>query len=225
MTTLVSRFAALPRSAKWLTYLVLFVAFYFGVMEPAMVSAQKFNADADRIAASLAQKAQVREKVSGAANQIEQLTGLLGQPTLPSDLAERDSALHKRINAIFSEHRVQGQKAVYKDPVPLATTDVPASLIGPKQRLDRLAVELTFETDIPTFMAIMQALERAPEVCAVTKVNVRKMQPPGNSRNRDRDGGPVQINITAETWALATVTPNTGGRPGGAARSNSGGGS
>ncbi|MGD9689245.1 MAG: hypothetical protein AB7K52_00150 [Phycisphaerales bacterium] len=213
--TLAARYAALPRSAKWLIVAGAFVAAYFLAIEPALVHTARLNSEADKLASSLQRKSQMRTRVSEAAAQIEKLAGLLGQPALPGDPGERDNALRKRINAIFSEHKVQGQKVVYKDPTPISVPeDSVVSLVGPGKRLERLAVDLTFETDIPTLMAIMQSLERAPEVCAVSRVNVRKLAPPGSSRSRERDGGPVQVNLTAETWATGNVAPTTrGARP------------
>jgi hypothetical protein len=206
LNALFYRYRALPRSGRWLIIFGLFVVAYFAVLEPVMERTGHYKSQADGLARSLGEKAQIRGKIADNAGVIEQLTGLFGRPTPPADRSRRSSALEKRINTIFSEHQVSNQRTTYREPVAL-TTEAPRALAGPKDRLERLAAELTFETDIPTLMAILTQLEQSPEVSGVTKISIRKVAPSGRSREKD---GPVQVNLTAETWI---VTPASTSRP------------
>lgn len=205
MNALWYRYRALPRSLRWLAICGVFVLISFVVIEPVLVKTTAYSMEADKLAASLREKSQTRARTADAAGQIEQLTGLFGRPALPADRGQRSTALEKRINAIFGEHHVSNQRTTYKEPAALPG-EAPRSLAGPKERLERLAADLTFETDIPTLMAILSKLEQAPEVCSVSKVSVRKIAPAGRSREKD---GPVQVNLTAETWIVSPVTSSS----------------
>ncbi|MBL8759103.1 MAG: hypothetical protein JNK35_11810 [Phycisphaerae bacterium] len=202
MNALIARFRALPRAGRWLVVAGLFIAAYFLAIEPVLAATANLNGKADRLAKDIATRAEVRRKVGEASRQVEQLAGLFGQPGLPAAQSERAAALEKRVNAIFREHRVSSQRTVYKDPIAVPG-DPPASLVGPRERLERLGVELSFETDTATLMAILRELERAPEIAAVTKLTVKRGG--GGVNRRPTDANPLQVSLAAEAWIVAPV--------------------
>ncbi len=209
IAALLSRYRALPRAGRWLVICAFVVVLYFGVVERALVMTGNYRTKGDALAADIARRSEIRRKVGEASRQVEQLAGLFGQPGLPAAASERSGALEKRINTVFRDHRVSSQRTVYKDPSALPG-EPPASLVGPRQRLERLGVELSFETDVATLMAIVQDLERAPEIAAVTKVNVKKG---ASSGRRGSDASPLQVNLVAEAWVVAAIQASPS-RPG-----------
>jgi hypothetical protein len=225
---LVARWVALPRATKWALAALLFIGLYFGAIEPAVVATNKMNIQADNLEKRLADRASVRRSVADAAKLVEQSTAVFGAPLPPASQRDRSAKLERRVNEVFTTHKVQNQRTRYFDPAPLLQTNATAAaspLVPQGQRLDKLAVELTFETDVPTLSAILTDLERSPEVTAITRLVVRKTTP-ATSRNRpSTEGGVLNVTLAVEAWALTTTEAPRGTAPrsGNTSSSESGG--
>lgn len=209
MSTLQSRYAALPRAVRWALWGGAVIGGYFLVVEPILNKTDDYRALGDQLARELDEQAKLRASVSGAARTVEQTAAVFGRPTSPAAMSEQAGALERRVNAVFSTHKVNNQRASYRDPAVLTATP-PGSLAGPNQRLERLAVELSFECDLPTLLAVLTDLEQASEVAAISRLNVRKSQPGGRGRNTSS----LIVNLAAEGWQVgAAATGSRSGRP------------
>ncbi|MGQ0627968.1 MAG: GspMb/PilO family protein [Phycisphaerales bacterium] len=201
---IVTRWRTAPRALKWGLAFLAFIALYFGAIEPAVNSLNELNLKADNLAKDLREKAKVREETAGAARLVEQATGFFGRPTLPETQKDRQARLERRVNQIFSAHKVSGQRTQYRDPSPLSG-DTPKALAPAGRRLDKLIVELSFETDTETLAAIVRELESAPEIATISRVQLRRQS---GGRNRSNEIGPLPVTLTAEAWATSPVAPS-----------------
>lgn len=198
-----AKYAALPRSGRWLVWLGAFLAVYFLAIEPVLTRRAALAAEATRIEAALAAKAQARTRVAESERVVTQGAGFFGRPALPGASVDNSAMFEARINQVFAANKVS-PRINYRDPV-LFTGDTP-KVLGGGQKLERLVVELSFETDVITLVNILKDLEHAKEIAAVSKVGLRKQAAPSK---KPGDAGPLLVNLTAEAWALASAT--TGG--------------
>lgn len=200
MTTLLARLRALPRALRWSLAGAAVIAGYLLVIAPALDKTAEFRVKADQLAAELEDQARVRTSVAGAARSVEQTVAVFGRPASPATMSEQAGTLARRVNAIFETHKVANQRASYRDPASLMP-DPPRSLVGANQRIERVAVELSFECDLPTLLAVMTDLEKSPEIAAIARINIRKSQPSG----RGRAGSTLLVNLAAEGWLVGNA--------------------
>ncbi len=216
MSTFAQRWSELPRAAKWGGGFIAFIALYFLAIEPAMKKMDSWNIEADKLAADLRTKTRIRQDTIDGQKLVEQATRVIGRPSLPVKTSDRTTSLDRRLSTIFGAHNVK-QRTNTREPTPLASqlqqAEVPQSLVPPDSRLDKIVVELSFETDMATFTDILKEMEQAPEIACVTRVQIRKQQPT-NARGNSK-AGPVAITLFAEAWSISPA-PNknpAGARP------------
>lgn len=203
--TLAQRWAALPRSAKWLAACGVVVVGYFGVFEPLLNWRQTIDARAAAIQAQLDGRAKAATD-AGAANNVELSVQSFGQPAMPAPVAERSVALDQKISSILRRHQdkvANLRRATLTDrgqfdapPRALANA---AATPGGGGELVRLEREITFEADVATTVAIVRELESTPEVAAVTRVTLNKQSRQGNPT----EAAPLRVSLIVESWAIA----------------------
>ncbi|MCW5764528.1 MAG: hypothetical protein KIT68_00965 [Phycisphaeraceae bacterium] len=198
MNSLLARFKALPRAAKWLTAFVVFIGAYFLAIEPMLDAIRKYNVEADKIEAELAARRDTRDRVLNSAGEMERAMLAYGKPALPGKGADAAAALERRLNQVLAAHGVRETRKTFKDPVPLT--------VGREQtpRYNRVAIELNFECDTTKLLAVLKDLERAPEVTAIGRLSVRRVNEPAG-RGAKGDSGLLQVQMSPETWTLASA--------------------
>ncbi len=200
-------YARLPRSGRWLVWLGVVVAGYFGVVEPVMNRRAALAAEAGRIEAVLKAKAEARTRVAESERVVQESAKFFGRPALPAASVDGSAMFEARINQVFAANKVS-PRITYRDPIALAGERPGALVSGATQRLDRLVVELSFETDVVTLVNLLKDLEHAREITAVSKVNLRKQPAPSK---KPGDAGPLMVSLTAEAWAIGTASGSGGG--------------
>lgn len=211
MSALLARYRALPRALRWLALFAAFMAFYFFGVEYVLGMTAKYNVDADRLAAELNAKSEMRSRIADAAARVEALVGFYGQPGQPAAEEPRRAELRRQINQVFSDHKVANKRETYKDLAPLSSDAAkPAAGAGP--RIGKVAVELAFESDLTTLTAILRDLEASTAVSSLPKLSVRKVAAPGGGGGGGRNREPVsvlQVNMTVESWIAMTPAPSS----------------
>lgn len=201
-----AKYNALPRSGRWLVWLGAFLGVYFAAIDPVLARRAALASEASRIEAALSAKAQARTRVAESERVVAQGAGFFGRPALPAASVDNSALFEARINQVFAANKVS-PRITYRDPV-LFTGDTP-KVLGGGQKLERLVVELSFETDVITLVNILKDLEHAKEIAAVSKIGLRKQAAPSR---RPGDAGPLLVNLTAEAWALASTSAVGGAR-------------
>lgn len=194
--TVSERFGALPRAVRWLVWAVVGLAGYFLVIERVVEETSRLNALADAKADRLAKIGAGAVALASAQSGVKAGVQRFGLVGLPGDPKERSEAFSRRVAEILHAHGVRDHTSTVKD-TPLGNGPLLAAL-GADYRVDRLVTELQFDAPPETVAAVLADLERAPEVTAVARVQVRKAAPQGG-----RSAGKVlKTTIAAEVWQL-----------------------
>jgi hypothetical protein len=168
MSALLARYRALPRAARWLVLLGLVVAVVLLVVDPILKATADLNGRADAAAAALADERALAERWSS----LGPIRATFGRPLPPGPEAQRKQALYARVNQVLDRHRIRPEiterTATLRDD--LANRD----LLQGAERIDRLILDITFEAEPATVTAVLAELEQAPEIAAISRVQVRR---------------------------------------------------
>lgn len=193
MSALLTRWNALPRAARWMILLLLALGAYFGVVEPALDWRARAALRADALEAGLRRGAERAAQDAAATSAIALAASRFGQP-LPPAGEERLRALNDRVESIFRSASVTGLTIRSRTPSTLAR-DTSAGLAPPGRQVQRIVLDIEFEAAPETAAEIIAALERAPEVAAVGRITMRRI---------DRDTSRrVAVSIAPEAWVIA----------------------
>jgi hypothetical protein len=204
VNTLRARWAALPRSGKWLTIFVAFLLAYFAVLEPLMGLNTRLVEQADRIEASLRDRTLSAEKIENTRGSTESAISAFGKPTPPAETAraqDRFAAMERKVTEVLTRHTVTERRRATREMIPLSDQ---RNATGPAANLSRAGLELQIECDSEAMMNVLRDLERAAEVSAISRVDVRRI-----SDNNRRGGGTLQVTLLVETW-VPSRTPEGG---------------
>lgn len=193
--TIAERFRSLPRSARWLIWGALGLLAYFVIVEPIVERTSRLRILADSRAGQLAKAHSGAVVLAAAQSDIKAGVQRFGMVELPGEPKERSEAFSRRVGEILQAHGVRPTSTVKETPLgngPLL------GALGSEYKVDRLVTELQFDASPATVAAVLADLERAPEVAAVSRVQVRKAGPQG-----DRPVGKVlRTTIAVEAWQL-----------------------
>lgn len=207
--TLKDRYRALPRSSKWLLWSVVVVIGYFAAIEPAMNATSQLNQRADSIERRLTDAARLRGELTRLAPENQRTLQALGSTRGPFKQVAGDAyadldALLSRLRAaheLSSDNRTQATLDRDGRPPQQVAATLPW-LTGPsgERKLDRYSVEWRFDATTDQLLATLADLEKAPEVHAVSSLEVRKAD---QAAIRAR-GIPTLLSarVTVEFWAV-----------------------
>jgi hypothetical protein len=187
-------YKSLPRAGQWLVWGLVCVAAYFGLVEPVMDQTSSIGSKADAAASALVSYESGRTTQDREAGEISRGLRQFGPVLLPGEAGERSGAFNRRITEILDK---QGVK------YPTSTTRTAPLTSGPLdktmpagQRVERLIRDLQFDATPEQVTAVLAALERSPEVAAVSRVQIRRAAGGAGSRT-------VRANITVEGLIIA----------------------
>lgn len=209
MSPLFARFSALPRAARWSILTAAVIVLYFAVIEPVLDATNSLRNRADATAAALARERDLRTAAAPAS-----AAAVLGSPALPAPAPQAKQALYKRIEAVFAEHRLNPDIIERTSPLRAPQAD---SLTAYDERLDRLILDLSFEAAPETVTSIIAQLEQAPEIAAISRLQLRRIEPArattpapsGRAAQAQPAPAPrLRATIAAEAW----VKTRTGSR-------------
>ena len=195
MKNLRARWNTLPRSGKWLAIFVVFLVAYFAVLEPLMALNAGLIERADRIQASIRDRAASAEKIENTRAATENAIAAFGKPLPPSETAraqDRFAAMERKVTEVLSRNTVTERRRTTREAIPLSDQ---RNAVGPAANLSRAGLELQIECDSEAMMNVLRDLERSAEVSAISRVDIRRI-----SDNNRRGGGTLQVTLLVETW-------------------------
>lgn len=217
MTKLFDKFAALPRSMKWLVVFLVVLVGYFVIVEPVLDATNRMNQKADSLAAGLKKEADLLSPESPDGRRLADGRRLFGEPMLPGDPAHRPEAVHDAVDRILEKHgvtkRTKNERRVAFRGDELAAL-MGGAAAGTQQAAERLILDIPFEATPETVTAIVSELEQAKEITLVSKVEMRR---PDAGRDA-RSGTPVatgktlKVTVSLEAWILTSGAPGGGSR-------------
>ncbi len=192
-----ARFATLPRVTRWVLSAALFIAAYFGVIEPVLDRTNQLWARGDANAASLVAYEKNRAALTAADADVKLGLARYGSVEGPGDPEARPVEFNRMIDALLDEHGITDASSTSRT-VPLGNVPLSQSF-GPDFRVDRLVRELQFEAAPEALSAFLADAERRPLVTTVSRLNVRAEEGRGG---RGEENRLLRVSLAVETWLL-----------------------
>lgn len=195
----VAWYAALPRAGRWALWGAAVLAGYFLVIEPMVSRAVELHETAARQAALLV--ALERDAASGRMAALVSGARRHGPVDLPGDAERMRVAFNRRVDEVLSQHGVRRHENIWRTAV-LTQGPLPRALTGDgltpdpaPRRVERVIREVQFMATPEQVAAVVADLERSREVSAVSRVQMRRADREGASRD-------VRATIAAEVWTI-----------------------
>lgn len=193
----VARFNSLPRAVRWLLVFGAGLGAYFLVVEPAMDATLRLSSASDTLQARLRGASSSDRGFLSALAQVESGVQRFGPVNLPAESAAGSEAFNRRVAEILKDRGVR-ESATSDREVPIASGPLAQAYAADNLRLDRLVKDVRFEASPETVAKIIADFERAPEVVAVSNIQITKLQ-----SGRNVPAGTVRAAITVESWKLS----------------------
>lgn len=195
--SLIARFNSMPRAARWLAVFGVGLAAYFLAIEPALDATIRMNSSSDLLESRLHGASSSDQGFVAALGQVESGLQRFGMVNLPAESTAGSEAFNRRVAEILKDHGVRDSTASDRE-VPVASGPLTQAYLPENLRLDRLVKDLQFETTPDDVARVIADFERAPEIVAVSRVQITKLQ-----SGRGVPAGTVRANITVEAWKLS----------------------
>lgn len=195
--SLVARFNSLPRAFRWLLVFGAVIGAYFLAVEPAMDATLRMDSASDTLEARLRGASSSDQGFVAASGQVENGVQRFGLINLPVESAAGSEAFNQRVAEVLKSHGVRDSTASDRE-VPVASGPLTLAYTADNMRLDRLVKDIQFETTPETVAKVIADLERSPEVVALSRVQINKLQ-----SGRGVPAGTVRANLTVEAWKLS----------------------
>jgi hypothetical protein len=188
----------MPRAARWGLWAGVVLAAYFLVIEPVLDATNTLNERADKAQRRVIESRSAGEAALVAEGDLKAGVPRFGLPKLPGEPKERSEALTRRIASILQSRGVRDHTSTVKES-PLPTGPLTGA-VGADYRVDRLVTELQFDASPETVAGVVADLEKAAEVAAVSRVQLRKgVATPGAKGPAPRL---LKATIAVEAWEL-----------------------
>jgi hypothetical protein len=193
MNALARHFAALPRAFKWAVLALGVIAFYFGLFEPALAFADRFNTRADALQRAVSRDRELASTVSDGFT-LQSAQAALGSPIRPGQRDITPEVLLRVVSAVLDAHGVSSRN-VSESSSTLSGDQAAALGVG---EIRRLVLQVSFEADAQTVVDVLADLERAPEVAAISRLRIDKAGL--RSGMFGEDEGLVRVTLSPEAW-------------------------
>ncbi len=187
-------YVSLPRWSQWSAIFLLFVVLpYFTVVEWALDNAGTTSAQANLLQESLTRQASRAERAEGAGQSLALGQARFGGVKFPGESKQVESLL-SRIDEVLKA-RGAGSPSKRERPPAQLGRDVMAGVVPEGMQVQRVQVQVDFEASQQAAAAIIADLERTPEVHAISRASLKRL---------DRDGKRlVQAQLVIDTWIVA----------------------
>jgi hypothetical protein len=189
-----SAFSALPRAGRWAVAGSLVLIAYFAAVEPGLETLNRLSVSADKRRLELAAFSTDQRTGDDTAAAVALGISRYGEVAMPGDEETRIDAFNRRIADVLSRHGVKDQKATAR------RASLPKgpllSALGAGAAITRHTSDLTFEATPEQISGIIADLEKTPEVAAVSRVQLRRVDEQERARL-------LRANISVETWFTA----------------------
>lgn len=191
--TLRERWESLPPTGRWAAMAAAFMAAYFLVIEPTLDWRASLSARGDVLQSGIDRRRAQQAGSSEAAGKAALAASRFGEVRGPGG-AERPGELNACVERILRDRAVTGLSIRTRALVPLGRA-VFAGLIPEGQQAQRLVLDVDFESSPAVAAEILAEMEQAPEVTAVGRVIVRRIEREGKKA--------VQVSLSPETWVIS----------------------
>lgn len=192
MSSIRTRYAGLPRAAKWAIWGGGFIGAYFLVVEPLMDYSARISVRADDLRADLESRISELKRRDDVLLEIRERTAWFGPVHVPGDPSAMQSALRDRIDQVFKDKNVPSGWSLDRRTEGRVSREAMSGALDADEELHRLEMELKFECDPDLALEVIAELERSPEVTSVPRVVLR----------RSTEGRRVQATVSVEAWAI-----------------------
>lgn len=190
---LASLWGSLPRAGRWAVLGGVGIALYFAVVEPVVDMTVQASSRADAMAARIRAVQGMGERADDDRQVIALGARLHGDVAMPGPRAERATALNRAVDGALRDAGVTGARTQTTEQ---NLQDGAATRhFGGRGSLVKLVSTVSFDASPEAFSQVLGALENSPDVAAVPRVIVRRLE--------DGSRG-VSATLTVEAWALGT---------------------
>jgi hypothetical protein len=191
MNTLLARYAALPRAARWGIWGGLAIILYFAAVEPIVNEAAALHAKAADMAAKLVSLD--REAQTGQARVVATAAAKFGMPALPGDSDRTTAVFNTKVGGVLKQHGISKYSDLLRMQ-PMSQGPLTHS-VGADDRVERSVAEIQFDATPEVVAAVVADLERTPEVSAVSRVQLGRADKDGGSRT-------LRATLAVEAWVI-----------------------
>lgn len=192
MSRWIERVARLPRAVQWSLGAAVFVALFYGVIDPALAwrsalvgRAEVAEGRVDALTTLLAQRA-------SSEHQLQLASRAHGPAHKPGEFEAERQAITGAIE------RVQGAHGIVVTSIEPRTMSAQDSTLlaglGAEQEVVRLVYVMSFQADPATITAVLRDLEASPEIQRVAGVRITR-----TGRGEERT---LAARLEPETWAI-----------------------
>ncbi|HLO40124.1 MAG TPA: hypothetical protein VK176_03810 [Phycisphaerales bacterium] len=194
MSSLLSKFQSLPRSARWLLAAGAGVGGYFLVVEPVVEYVSKLNSESDSMAIQLARTDAERRARAGAEETIRLGISRFGMVEFPGDPEARPVDFNRQVSEVLSKHGLKEDATTRSSSLSAGPL---SGIVGSDKRVERIVKELQITAPPEKVIQLIADLEQLPTVATVSRVQIRKPS------ENEQAGRMVKADISVETWVVA----------------------
>jgi hypothetical protein len=182
----------LPRAARWGLFAGVVILAYFVVVEPIVDSINATNAKAEDREGALF--ALARDPISSQSSEFALLVKKFGTVELPGDPETRPVAFNRRVVEILGKHKIKDSSTTRIMPLGAGPLK---DAYGETNRIDRQVREIQFDATPEDIAAVIAELESAPEVAAISRVQLRR------GDQQDSAARLLKATISVEAWVVS----------------------
>lgn len=191
MNRLMGVYAGLPRAARWGVLALLGLAGYFAVEALVLDPMNRMNNDANIAALTIQRAVDQAGRRAEADSTIALAVSRYGDVALPGDFQTVTAELDNAVQEVFKGRGVEPGRSNKRKPSPLGR-DVMSGVLPANKEIQRIGLEVTFESDQALVGALIADLERSGVITTISEVNIKTLA----------DKGKVQATIVPEAWII-----------------------
>lgn len=191
MNRLMGVYAGLPRAARWGVLALLGLAGYFAVEALVLDPMNRMNNDANIAALTIQRAVDQAGRRAEADSTIALAVSRHGDVALPGDFQTVTAELDNAVQEVFKGRGVEPGRSNKRKPSPLGR-DVMSGVLPANKEIQRIGLEVTFESDQALVGALIADLERSGVITTISEVNIKTLA----------DKGKVQATIVPEAWII-----------------------
>lgn len=192
MNAIAEKFRDLPRAARWGICAGAIVLAYFVAIEPIIDGINATNAKAEDREGALITLA--RDPISSQSSELALGVKKFGAVELPGEPEIRSVAFNRRVVEILAKHKIKDSSTTRLMPLGAGPLK---DAYGEANRIDRQVREIQFDATPEDIAAVVADLESAPEVAAISRVQLRR------GDQQDSAARLLKATISVEAWVVS----------------------
>ncbi|MCH8823829.1 MAG: hypothetical protein IH984_10015 [Planctomycetes bacterium] len=198
--TMWQKFTNLPRWMQWAVIAAVSLITFLAYSDYVLVNADVWNTKADAIEARIKNAHNKGNRTRGIIGMSSLIRGLGPVEEPQKDIDDANAALTQTINTILKAHSVKEDFRA-SPPTRMPPQTLAKLTEGTGNRVESLSVELKFEANVQTAMAIISELESSPDIESISHVRLTKLS--GAKK--------LSVRLTIDSWVYTSATRRGGG--------------